>query len=61
MHILSYIYIKIFFIIFILGSFFSERGMYECSKIIYHCVDIVDLNGNIDHNLLAITFEVALR
>ena len=47
--------------LFYLGSFFSECGMYECSKIIYQCVDIVDLNGNIDQNLLTIAFEVALR
>ncbi|XP_065663359.1 amyloid protein-binding protein 2 isoform X2 [Hydra vulgaris] len=44
-----------------LGAFFLEHGLYDCSKIVYQSIDIVDLNGNIDHNILSIAFEVALR
>ena len=59
-----YVFVFPFFYFFILsltGSFFLEHGLYDCSKIVYQSIDIVDLNGNIDHNVLSIAFEVALR
>lgn len=44
-----------------LASFFCECGMYSCAEMIYTCIDVVDLNGNMNNEQMLIAFEVSLR
>ena len=43
------------------GSFLAEHGRYRAAHIVLECVEISDLNGNIDPNMLSLAFDIALR
>ena len=44
-----------------LGSFFAERGMYECAKVVYDCADFLDVNSQLNEGHLEMAFEVTVR
>jgi len=45
----------------LIGSFFAEHGRYKSAHVVFECIDISDLNGNIDPTMLAMAFDIALR
>eukprot|EP00111_Clytia_hemisphaerica_P008768 TCONS_00025638-protein len=45
----------------ILGSFLTEHGRYKSAYIVFECVEISDLNGNIEPAMLSMAFDIALR